>query len=318
MRSLNTKFWLKTVLVCLVINANAAFASSNLERCSTLLNTQSYDAAFEACKNAAEQGHADAQFELGNIYYFGIWLTQDYTEAVRWYRAAAERGLAEAQYNLGVMYSNGYGVIRDYSMAERWYRAAAEQGDLRSKILLGLMLSYGTKIEQNLEEALQLFRTAANYGMADAQYYLGWLLSDELISDDQNVNHINFLEALHWLRRSADQGNTSAMLDIARLYFLGKGVMQDYSETVYWYLQAAVNGSARGQSYLGRMYENGMGVEISLVKAHAWYNISASLGNESGTIARNSVASKMTNEQITQAQALARQCLNSNLTDCGY
>ena len=35
---------------------------------------------------------------------------QDYKEAVKWFRLAAEQGLAEAQYNLGNRYHNGQGV----------------------------------------------------------------------------------------------------------------------------------------------------------------------------------------------------------------
>ncbi|MBR0097489.1 MAG: SEL1-like repeat protein, partial [Synergistaceae bacterium] len=38
-------------------------------------------------------------------------------------------GHAEAQYNLGNMYINGRGVQQDYQQALYWYRKAAEQGD---------------------------------------------------------------------------------------------------------------------------------------------------------------------------------------------
>jgi len=41
---------------------------------------------------------------------------------MKWYRKAAEQGLAEAQYNLGVPYYNGQGASKDYveSMNRRW------------------------------------------------------------------------------------------------------------------------------------------------------------------------------------------------------
>jgi len=39
---------------------------------------------------------------------------------VKWYRKAAEQGNAEAQYDLGVAYSNGQGVSRDYSLSYFW------------------------------------------------------------------------------------------------------------------------------------------------------------------------------------------------------
>jgi len=39
---------------------------------------------------------------------------------VKWYRQAAEQGNAAAQYDLGVAYHNGQGVSRDYSLSYFW------------------------------------------------------------------------------------------------------------------------------------------------------------------------------------------------------
>ena len=50
---------------------------------------------------AAEQGHADAQNNLGWRYGNGEGVPQDDAEAVAWFRLAAEQGHADAQNNLG-------------------------------------------------------------------------------------------------------------------------------------------------------------------------------------------------------------------------
>ena len=55
-------------------------------------------------------------------------MRQDDEEALRWFRRAAEEGHADAQYNLGYMYLNDRGVRRNLVEAVRWYRLAAEQG----------------------------------------------------------------------------------------------------------------------------------------------------------------------------------------------
>ncbi len=44
-------------------------------------------------------------------------VAQDYVAAVRWFRAAAEQGNAEAQYDLGLMYLEGLGVTQDKAEA---------------------------------------------------------------------------------------------------------------------------------------------------------------------------------------------------------
>jgi len=46
-----------------------------------------------------------------------------------WYRKAAEQGHADAQNNLGVLYMNGQGVPQNRSLAIAWYRQAAAQGN---------------------------------------------------------------------------------------------------------------------------------------------------------------------------------------------
>ena len=60
---------------------------------------------YEATRHAAEQGDADAQFNLGVAYATGRGVPQDDAETVRWYRLAAEQGNASAQANLGFMYA---------------------------------------------------------------------------------------------------------------------------------------------------------------------------------------------------------------------
>ena len=49
-------------------------------------------------------------------------------EAAEWFRKAAKQGHAKAQFSLGQAYSGGYGVAKDEAMAVKWYRKAAAQG----------------------------------------------------------------------------------------------------------------------------------------------------------------------------------------------
>jgi TPR repeat protein len=53
---------------------------------------------------------------------------QDYETAVKWWRRAAEQGYADAQFNLGAMYDFGTGVLKDYVYAHMWYNIAAISG----------------------------------------------------------------------------------------------------------------------------------------------------------------------------------------------
>ena len=87
----------------------------------------------------AEQGDADAQFNLGVMYNQGQGVPQDNKTAVKWYKLAAEQGHASAQHYLGVMYHEGQGVPQDNKTAVKWYKLAAEQGDADAQLNLGVM-----------------------------------------------------------------------------------------------------------------------------------------------------------------------------------
>jgi TPR repeat protein len=130
------------------------------------------NAAFEEVKRKAEAGDAEAQSDLGLMYFLGQGVEQDYKEAVEWWRKAAEQGDAKAQRNLGVMYANGRGVEQDYRQAVEWYRKAAEQGYAGAQCNLGLMYRYGQGVQQDYEEAAKWYGKAAAQGDTEAQYYL--------------------------------------------------------------------------------------------------------------------------------------------------
>lgn len=82
---------------------------------------------FSACQKAADEGHAEAQYNLGQMYRYMRW--RNYAEALAWHRRAAEQGHSKAQRELASMYELGSGVPRNYEEAVKWYIRAAEQGE---------------------------------------------------------------------------------------------------------------------------------------------------------------------------------------------
>ena len=100
---------------------------------------QDYKTAVKGYTLAAEQGNANAQYNLGVIYANGQGVPQNDKTAVKWYRLAAEQRDSDAQYNLGVRYDEGQGVPQDDKTAVKWYTLAAEQGiDLAQTNLEGM------------------------------------------------------------------------------------------------------------------------------------------------------------------------------------
>jgi len=67
-----------------------------------------------ASKLLAEQGNAQAQYEMGEYYFNGYDVPQNYAIADTWYQKSAAQGNADAQTAIGLAYYNGDGVRRDY------------------------------------------------------------------------------------------------------------------------------------------------------------------------------------------------------------
>ena len=88
-----------------------------------------YVTAAKLMRLSADQGYANAQNNLGVLYFKGQGVTQDYKEAVKWYRLSADQGNATAQSNLGAMYANGKAVTQDYVRAHMWLNISASSGD---------------------------------------------------------------------------------------------------------------------------------------------------------------------------------------------
>ena len=67
-------------------------------------------------------------------------VAQDYSAAMKWYRMAADQGDAQAQYNIGVMYYGGQGVPQNTSEALRWLHKAQAQGFYMAKQRIELIM----------------------------------------------------------------------------------------------------------------------------------------------------------------------------------
>ena len=87
-------------------------------------------------RSLADQGNAQAQFNLGFMYQRGHGVPQDYAQAAKWFRLAADQANAWAQGMLGIMYQAGDGVPQDYVEAHKWFNlsaAWAPDADIRER-----------------------------------------------------------------------------------------------------------------------------------------------------------------------------------------
>jgi len=159
-----------------------------------------YRTALNEFRPLADQGQAQAQDYLGQMYANGQGVPQDHVEAIRWLSLAAEQSLPIAQYHLGLMYQKGRGVPQHYAQAAQWYRLAADHGHVAARASLGLLYLDGLGVPQSYEEAKHWLHLAAGQGNALAQLQLG-----NLYKDGRGVRE-DYVQAHMWFTLAALQG----------------------------------------------------------------------------------------------------------------
>lgn len=155
-------------LVFMLCCLSLAVWAGDLEDGVTAAKAADFSRAFRLWKPLAEQGNADAQNYMGQLYANGWHVSMNYGKAIKWYRKSAAQGHANAHANLGYMYEQGMGVIKDPAKAVEFYRKAAEMGDVGGQTNLGNMYEYGLGVKKNHAKALEWYRKAAEQGDQEA------------------------------------------------------------------------------------------------------------------------------------------------------
>ena len=255
-----------------------------------LLAGQGFAAAAEKIQAAAEQGDAEAQRNLGQMYAYGQGKKQDFAmafewiskvaatdiisaitgfrelaslghlPALAWIRELAELGDTEAQIGLGDMHASGEGVARDDSKAAEWFYRAAEQGNRLARTRL---YADARNRNANARERLSAF---AKQGDAEAQWMLGW----SYVPWDKAA-------AVEWFRMAAEQDHAGAQSKLADLL---EDSTADLAEAIEWLRRAAEQGDQIAQFNLAVSYEYGVrGFPKDKAAAAEWWRKSAEQGD---------------------------------------
>ena len=120
----------------------------------------------------AEQGDAQAQYEVGRRFWNGDGVDQDHKQAADWFDRAARQGLAAAQCALGLCYERGDGVEQDMWQAAAWYQWAAQQDDAEAQLRLSECYEKGRGVPKDMEKAAEWLYKAAQHG---GSYVKKWL-----------------------------------------------------------------------------------------------------------------------------------------------
>ena len=175
------------------------------------------DEARAMLREAADQGHTEAQFYCGALYGFGHGVAKDDRLALMYYEKAARQGDSDGQHNAGNYYHDGEGCEQSYERAAHWYDKAAQQDHADAICALGALHFNGQHFPRNYERALELYRNSAALGNAAA--------TSNLASCHEYGEGVpqNYQEALRLYTLASEQGIDEALKGIGRV----QAIMRD-------------------------------------------------------------------------------------------
>jgi len=116
----------------------------------------------------------------------------------------------------------------------------------------------------------------------------------------------DYKQAFEWHRKAAQQGKADAQYVVGAMYYTGNAVIQDHKQAINWFRKAAEQGHADAQQVLGLMYRYHIGgMPQDNVIAYMLWNLSAAGGSMQAAEQRAAVVKYMSQEQIEEGQALS-------------
>ncbi len=221
---------------------------------------QNYSKAWHWLKKSAEQGNADAQF---NLYCFDdghVQTFDEFIEGIKWLTKAAEQGHIKAQLCLGYLTrGNMVNGITDPIKSLEWFAKAAEQGNeeaqqelINSYYDLGDCYEDGRWVDKDFDKAVEWYTKAADLGHPNAKKRLGCIWHEKYYEED-NVNYL--FKAIEWWTKAAEQDTitkTDLMLLYEELEYYCK-IEKDHTNVEEWLKKAAEQGNEEAKNALNRL-----------------------------------------------------------------
>jgi enhanced entry protein EnhC len=237
-----------------------------------------YMSVFNQMYFRAILGDAQSQFEIGQMFQYGIGVAQNDQSAIVFYQNAAEQQHLGAEYNLGILYLEHAKDQNDYQTALNWLTDAAFKGNKKSQYVLARVLNEGKQgpdgtpyIQANAEQAKSMLYLSAANNYGPAQYQLAEYLAREYnngLSVEVKKNNIALVRQLY--AGAASNGVAQALLPLA--YYDAMGADKQKQENAFAVADAQASaGDEKAALLLAMLYDRGIGVSADPSKALYWY-----------------------------------------------
>ncbi|KTC74282.1 enhanced entry protein EnhC [Legionella birminghamensis] len=232
--------------------------------------------------NQAILGNSSSQFEIGQLYQYGIGVVKNIDQAIVYYQLAAAQQDVRAEYNLGVMYLEGKTNPVDYQKGIDWMTDAAFKGNAYAQYVLANIYEKGLSdpngkeiIKPNHQQAMAMYYLASANHFGEAEYRLADYLVKEKQSGLSQVAKKHRSELIKRLYAgAAKQGVAEAILPLA-FYNAMDSDPKKQAQAFEIARKEARNGNSEAALLLGIMFDRGISVQPNQYEALYWYQQAA-------------------------------------------
>jgi TPR repeat protein len=258
--------------------------AGDLEVGITAYQQQDYQAALNAWNRAAQQGDADAEYNLGQLYRLGQGVKRSYPVAQSYYLKAANKNHPLAQLNLGTMYYSGKLGSGEEENAFYWLQKAAENNNAPAQWMIGIMLFNGQGVSQDSIAAYSWLT------LASEQQHPQAIIDQTKLKTVLSAQQLDLADTLTNAFRQNKAANAA--------------IQQQEQDAFYWLQKAAEKGDANAQWMVGDMLFSGRGVAQDNVAAYSWLTLASEQVHSQASLKLSQLKSKLSAEQLSLANSL--------------
>jgi enhanced entry protein EnhC len=223
-------------------------------------------------------GESSAQFELGQLYQYGIGVAQNMDQAITYFQLAAVQQDVRAEYNLGMIYLEGKTNPVDYQKGIEWMTDAAFKGNSYAQYVLANLYEKGLTdpagelvIAPNHQQAMAMYYLASSNDFGEAEYRLADYLVKEKktgLSVAAKQNRSKLIKRLY--QGAVRNGIAEAALPLA--FYNAMDSDPSKQKQAFEVARAEARaGNSQAALLLGMMYERGISVPADPIESMYWY-----------------------------------------------
>lgn len=132
---------------------------------------EDFETFFSAHQSHAEKGDLYSQYNVGWAYQHGLGVPRDRGKAKNWYLKAAQQGHADAQYQLGLLLGKDSAIYAVIGMDTFWYEQAAMNGHVKAAYRLAQAYEQGLGVPEDQQLASEWFMLPQHHRSVTSQYF---------------------------------------------------------------------------------------------------------------------------------------------------